>query len=106
MPRPARVVEHGAGDADAVGLAAGDDLLGLLGFGDETDGDHRHGHLLADLGGERHLVAGSEGNLLQRRHAAARHVDEIAAARLQRLAEGDALGDVPAAFDPVGGGDA
>src|SRR5262245_53231778 len=60
MPAPARVVEHAAGERDHVGLAGGDDLLGLLGLGDQAD---RHG---GDAGGlldrlrERHLVTGPE----------------------------------------------
>ena len=59
-----------------------------------------------DGAGERHLIARPDRNLLRRREAAARHMDRAAAARLQRLREGDRLLDVPAAGDPVGARDA
>src|SRR6266403_4883133 len=39
VPAPARVVMHGARQRDHVGLAGGDDVLGLLRFGDQPDRD-------------------------------------------------------------------
>src|SRR5436190_17695249 len=41
VPGPTGVVEHRAGERDGVGLAVGDDRLGLLGLGDQADGDRR-----------------------------------------------------------------
>src|SRR6476646_5010691 len=70
VPRPARVVKHRAGERDSVGLAAGDDRLGLLGLGDQADGDRRQANLGLDALRERHLVAGPELDRLLRRDAA------------------------------------
>src|SRR5215468_9691507 len=106
MPTPTRGVEHAAGKRDHVGLAGGDDLLGLLRLGNQAD---RHG---GDAGGlldrlrERHLVAGPERNFLQRRYAAGRRIDPVDVALLQFLRVFDGLMNVPAALDPVGAGHA
>ena len=45
LPGPARVVEHGAGHADGIGLAGIQDGLGLLRVGDQAHGNHGHGPL-------------------------------------------------------------
>ena len=37
MPAPARIVEHGAGEPNHIGLAYFDHGLGLLRLGDEAD---------------------------------------------------------------------
>src|SRR6185312_14481964 len=106
VPAPARVVEHAARERDHVGLAGGYDVLGLFRFGDQAD---RHGgdarRLLHALR-QRYLVAGAERNLLQGRYAARGDVDPVDAALLQFLGKFDRLRQVPAALDPIGGGDA
>jgi hypothetical protein len=61
---------------------------------------------LPDAGRELDLVARAHRDLLQGRHAAARHVEELAAALFQLGGKGEALRQVPAALDPVGGRDA
>jgi hypothetical protein len=106
MPGPARLVEHGPGHAHQVGLAGGDDGLGLLRFGDQAHGDGRQPGLCADALGKGQLVAGAEGDLLQGREAPRGHVDEVAAPRLERLGQYHALLQIPAALHPVGGRDA
>ena len=51
---------------------------------------------------ERHLIAGAERDLLQRRYAAGGHIDPVDAALFQLVGEFDGLRDIPAALDPVG----
>src|SRR6266853_5446187 len=58
VPAPARVVEHAARQRDHVGLTGRDDVLGLLGFGDQTDRRGGHAGGLLDALRERHLIAG------------------------------------------------
>ena len=87
-------------------LLRDDDLLGLVGLGDEADGHGRHLRLALDGFGERHLIAGAERNLLRGRHAAAGDVEETAAALLQFMRVGERLLEIPAAFEIVGRGEA
>ena len=51
---------------------------------------------------ERHLIAGAERDLLQRRDAAGGGIDPVDAALLQLVGELDGLRQIPAALDPVG----
>ena len=67
----------------AVGLARGDDVLGLLRLGDDADRPGLDAGFLADAGGERHVIARHDGDLLGRRIAARAGIDEVAAQRLQ-----------------------
>ena len=106
MPGPARVVQHRARQRHRVGVALGEDALGLLGLGDQADGDHRQVHRLLHAPRERQLVAGAQRNLLGGRDAAGGHVHRRATARLQLAREGDRVLHVPAAVHPVGGGHA
>ncbi len=102
MPAPARVVQHGARQRDHVGLAGGDDVLGLLCFRDQADRDGGDAGGFLDRLRERHLVAGTERNFLQRRYAAGRGIDPVDAALFQLVSEFDGLREVPTALDPVG----
>src|SRR5690606_18401806 len=66
MPGPARIVHCAATDADEVGLAGGNDVLRRTRISDQAD---RHGldaSFLAHLLAERHLIIGSQWNLLAR----------------------------------------
>lgn len=56
MPAPARVVEKGAGEGDAIGAPLGDDCLGLMRVGDHPDGLNRDLAVAFDGFGERHLI--------------------------------------------------
>ncbi len=69
-PGPARVVQECAGQRHHVGLAIGDDLLGLGRVGDQADRHDRDAHLGLHGSCERHLVAGGDRDLLLVRHAA------------------------------------
>ena len=106
MPGPARVIEHRPSQRNRVGLAGGDDGLGLLGLGDQADRNRRQSDLVFDPVRKRHLVARAELDGLLRRHPAAGHMDCRAAARLQRVRQGQGAFDVPAAGHPIGGRDA
>ena len=66
MPDPARVVQHAARDADQVGAAVGQHLLGLLRLCDEAYRHDRDVDRLADGPGKRHLVTRSERDFLTR----------------------------------------
>ena len=106
MPGPARVPQQRAGQRHGVGLAVGQHRLGLRGFRDQAHRDHLHRNLALDRLGEMQLVAGADRDLLRRMQAAAGHVDEMAAARVQGARQHEALRQVPAALHPVAGGDA
>ena len=74
--RPGGLAERRAGEEDDVGIAGGQDLLGLLRRGDETHGTGRQPGTLADGPCERDLVAGADGDLRQHRTAGG-DVDEV-----------------------------
>src|SRR5471032_3110035 len=100
VPRPARVVQHGARHRHHVGIARRQYRLGLFRLGDQADGDGRQPRLALDACRERQLVARPRRDPLQRRQAAAGHMHEMGAALLQLLREAHALLDLPAAVDP------
>ena len=102
MPWPVRIVEHGAGEGDQVGIAILQRRFRLLRVGDQPYANHRDGYLLANVAGERQLVARPDGDGLQRRQTGAGDMDIVAAQRFQLLAELNGLLAVPAAFNPVG----
>ena len=83
-------------------VAPADNAFGLVVIGDESHSDHRHRDRLLHRSGERHLIAGADGNLLARIQPPAGDMDCIATAGLQGLGECDGLADVPAGLDPVG----
>src|SRR5262245_19828161 len=60
-PTPMGVVEHGARERHHIGLALGDDRLGLLGRGDQPDRARRNAGLAFDLFGELHIGIGDQG---------------------------------------------
>ena len=66
VPGPARVIKHRARQRNEVGAAVGNDGLGLLGFGDQANRDHRHVDMAADVFGQAHLVARTHADALQR----------------------------------------
>jgi hypothetical protein len=104
MPRPARVVKHGSGQRDRVGLIVGDDALGLFGLGNQADRYRRKPNLGLHALCVRHLIARPQLDRLQRRDAARRDVNRRAATGLQCLRKGDRPFDVPSVGNPVCGG--
>ena len=57
MPNPARVIEKGAGERYAIGLAVCDYRLRLYGIDDHSDDLHGDTAGLFDRGSKRHLVS-------------------------------------------------
>nr|GEU28584.1 hypothetical protein [Tanacetum cinerariifolium] len=106
MPRPARVVQHGARQRHQVSVAVGDDGLGVQRLGNQAHGHDRDTDHLLDGARQRHLVAGTDGNLLVRMQAAAGDVDHVDAALLEHFTHRLRLLDGKAARHPVGGRDA
>src|ERR1700704_873434 len=85
VPGPARVEQHAAAERDQVGLAAREDVLGVLGLGDEPDRDGGGGRIPPAAPRERHLIARPNLQLLLRHRAAARGGDVVATALLELL---------------------
>ena len=109
---------------DGVGLAGGNDLLGLRGFGDEPDGVDGHVAFAAHDLGKRHLVPGADLDA-GAHEAARRNVEEVGAGLLRPSGDdggvvlvpapdprstvtrvGEAVRLKPVAVDPVGGREA
>jgi hypothetical protein len=90
-PRPARIEQDCPGQCDRIGLAIDQHRFRLSRLGDQADRDHRHRDLALDRLGEGQLVAGTARDLLRRMQPAARHMDEVAAARVQFLGQRQAL---------------
>lgn len=101
-----RIAEQFASDENEIGLSGFQNRFGLLWFGDHADGAGEDFGIAADLRGERDLVAGTDGDFGVERVAAGGGIDEIDAERLDVAGELDGVFDGPAAFDPIGGGDA
>ena len=74
---PVGFTEEFAGEEDYVGLTGADDLVGLGGVGDHADGTGGEAGFAADAVGEGYLIAGADGDLLERGVAAGGHVDEV-----------------------------
>jgi hypothetical protein len=74
---PVGIAQHFAGEKDHVGVAGGDDLIGLCGFCDHADGGRGNSSFSPDAGGERHLETGADGNAGVRNLAARGDVDEV-----------------------------
>ena len=100
------VAEEFAGHEDEIGLAGLEDIFGLLGFGDHANGAGEDLGVAADLSGEGNLVTGADGDFGLQGVAAGGGVDEINAEGLDVACELDGVCYRPAAFDPIGGGDA
>ena len=103
---PVRLAEEFAGEDYNVGFVAVQDGIGLTGAGDHADGAGEDAGALANLVGERNLVAGADGNLRSRNHAAGGAINQVHAERAEKLSKRDGLLEVPAAGDPISGGDA
>src|SRR6266702_3371228 len=106
MDGPVRITEHFTRHEDEVGLALGDDGVGLRRLGDHADGGGRNGCFFADAGGEINLVAGSHGNFYVRHESARGTIDQVDRVIAEDAAELDRVVDGPATFDPVARGDA
>ena len=106
MERPVGIAQHLAREQNQIGLAVADDLVGLGGAGDHADGGGRNFGLAADPRRERNLIARADRDLRLLDIAARGAVDRIDAEPLQLPRERDRLLEVPAAFGPIGRGNA
>src|SRR5579875_2417771 len=106
IPDPPGIANEASGERDHVRIALAQDALRFPRIGDHSDGDDRNARGGAHRSRERHLIPGACVDALQRREAAARDVDEIAAAGSEFARKRARLLDVPSAVHPVGGRDA
>ena len=100
-PAPVGVVQHGASERDHIGLAFGDDRLGLLGRGDQPDRTRRDAGLALHLFGELHVRIGNQGGPRVGADAAGGNADEIDAEGLEFPAESNGIVGREPAVDPV-----
>jgi hypothetical protein len=105
IPRPARIEEHASRQGHQIGFAARNDLVRLLRFRDETDGNDRKERFFFDAFGQWHLIVRANGDLLQWREASRGNMKVGAAPALKFLGEDDALIDIPPTGHPVSSGD-
>src|SRR6267154_3212612 len=101
VPGPSRVVDHASCKRDEVRLAARDDLLGLLRFGDQADRNRVDAGALLHGSGKWHLIARTDRDFLQRRDPARRSGDPVGSSLLQLFGKFDGLREVPSTVDPI-----
>jgi len=102
---PIGIAEKLAGEENHVGFIFGENLFGLSGIGDEA---YRAGWdvgISPDGVSEWDLVAGILRDAGAGGSAAAGAVDEVNADGFELFGQSDGLREIPAALDPVGGGD-
>ena len=106
--RPDGIGEQRSPEDDEVGLIVGDDRFGQIRAVDQADGASQQAGVGFDGGGEGHLVAGMDGDLLPRVIAAGGAIDQIdvAAFRPAMRQRRMAVVERPAAVHPIGTGDA
>ena len=103
---PVRLAEEFAGEDDNIGFVAIQDGIGLTGAGDHAYRAGENSGALANLVGEGNLVARANGNLRSRNHAAGGAINQVHTERAEKLSKRDGLLEIPAAGDPISGGDA
>src|SRR6266702_2987984 len=106
MPTPVRIVEEGPADRHHVGLAFGDDRLGLPGPGDEADRARRDADVALHPLGELRVVAGDRGRPRIAADAARGDAEIIEAGVLERGGEDDGVVEGEPAVMEVVTGDA
>ena len=106
MQGPVGIAEHFASEEDEIGLALGNDCIGLKRVGDHANGSSGNGGFGADARGKGSLKTGTDGDLCVRNQAARGDVDEVDAVSTQETGERDGLVGRPAVVNPVGGRDA
>jgi hypothetical protein len=106
VQRPVGVAQHLAGQENQIGLAAGNNRVGLRRIGNHAHRSGRHFGFLAYSRGERDLVTGADRDLYVRNHASRGAIDQIDAVRAKEMCELNGLVDIPSTLSPVGCGDA
>ena len=106
VERPVGIAQHFAGQEHQVRLPTGDDRVGLRGIGDHAHGGGGDAGFAADARRKRHLEAGADGNGGVGNLATGRNIDQIDAVLRQQAGKLNGFVEGPAAFGPIGGGDA
>src|SRR5215831_21205141 len=83
LERPVRLPEQLPRQEHQVGVAAGHDLVGVPGLGDQPDRTGHYLRLVTNLPGERHLVPLAHRNASLRDEPARGNVDQVNAQLLQ-----------------------
>ena len=103
---PIRIAQQLACDKDRVRLSGSDDLLCLNW---RSDHPNRTGHDFSfptNPLSKRRLVPGTDRNFCMRHAAARRAIDQVHPCLPQSPSKLNRLFDIPAAIDPIGGGNA
>jgi len=103
VERPVRIAEHLAGEEDEVGVAFGDDGVGLLGISDHADSGGGNCGFGTDARGKGCLESGTNGDDRVRNLAAGGAIDEVDPMGAEMAGKGDGVINGPAAFNPIGG---
>ena len=106
VQRPIRLTQQLAGEENQIRLAGADDVVGLVRLGNHADRSRRDARLVAHLVRQEHLVAGPDGNFDVGHVGAAGAIDQVHALFLEMPRERHRILRRPAAFHPIGGGDA
>ena len=105
MKGPVGIAEHLAGEEDEIGLALGNDCVGLMRVGDHADGGSGNGGFGADARGKGGLETGTDRDRCVRDEAAGRDVDEIDSAGAKMASERDGVVWRPSTVCPIRRGD-
>ncbi len=103
VERPVGIAEHFAGEEDEIGVAFGDDGVGLLRVCDHADGGGGNRGFGTDARGKGCLKRRTNGDDRVRNLAAGGAIDEVDAMGAEMAGEGDGVINSPAAFNPIGG---
>lgn len=106
VERPIRIAEHGAGEEDEIGVAFGNDRVGLMRVSDHANGGGGYGGFCADAGGEWGLEGGADGDFGVGNLTTGGDIDEVDSVGAQVTGKDDGIVDGPAIVGPVSGGDA
>src|SRR5215472_8225358 len=105
LPTPVRVVEDCAGERHHVGLALGNDSLGLLGADDQSDRARCDAGFAPYPFGQRNIVARRRRVSGVRSNSSRGHADVVEPDALQLPRKYDRIVDRDATLDPVTAGD-
>src|SRR6202043_3541632 len=103
---PIRIAQELACDKDSVRLSGFDDLLCLNWRSDHPNRTRHDFSFSANPLSKRRLITWTDWNLCMRHAAARRTIDQVHSYLPQSPTKLNRLFDIPAAIDPIGGGNA
>src|SRR6266404_9473024 len=103
---PIRIAEKLACDKDRVCLSGSDDLLRLNWRSDHPNRTRHDFSFSTNPLSKRRLIPRTDRNLCMRHTAARRTIDQVHSYLPQSPSKLDRLFNIPAAIDPIGGGNA